>query len=322
MMRADVPASRAAVGGAMSGQPHRWSNLVVTMMAGAASVFLATAGRWVPGAAESALVLGGFALGPPLLWALRARWPRAQPLLILEAFWLLPVVAIAHGYLGPLVDAVNPRLMDRELAQLDVRLFGEAPSVLLGERIPPWLTEVLLLCYYSYFIWPAALGVVLWARGKRAEFGQYAFALSVFFAANYLGYILVPAVGPRFYLADGFSGPLQGVHFVPLLDGLMRMPPFLRDCFPSGHTGVTLTVLALAWRFERTYFRIMLLPASGLILATLVGRFHYGVDLLCALPLVLATLSLASAVVRLEPATEGVPQRGRMPALGRREQPA
>lgn len=323
MERASGAQSRAAVGEAGSGLPHhRWSNLVIVVMAGAASLYLATVGSWAPGAARSALAFGLFAAGPLVLWMLRARWPRSRPLLVAEAFWLLPVVAVGHGYLNPLVNAFETRLMDRRLAELDLRLFGNTPSLVLGHVTPPWLTELFLLCYYSYFLWPLALGVVLWMRGKRAEFGQYTFALAVFFTANYLGYVQVPAVGPRFYLAHLFPGPVQGLHFAPLLDGLMRMPAFLRDCFPSGHTGVTLTVLAFAWRFERTFFRVMLLPAMGLILATLVGRFHYGVDLLCALPLVFATVSLARSVVRIDAGPETLPARGGVPAMGRREQPA
>jgi hypothetical protein len=325
MRRADGQRSLAVIGsrGAESALPHhRYANLVITAVAGAAAIFLATAGRWAPGALESAAVFGLFALGPLVLWGLRALWPRSRPLLVAEAFWLLPVVAFGHGYLGPLVDAFDSRLMDRTLALLDLRLFGDAPSRVLGHLAPPWLTEILLFCYYSYFVWPAALGVVLWAQGKRAEFGQYTFALSVFFTVNYLGYVLVPAVGPRFYLAHLFPAPLEGVHFASLLDGLMRMPPFLRDCFPSGHTGATLTVLAFAWRFERRFFRVMVVPGTGLILATLVGRFHYGIDLMCAVPLVLATLSLAVSVVRLEAQQALVPNRQRVPALGRRQQTA
>ncbi|MCI0572214.1 MAG: phosphatase PAP2 family protein [Myxococcaceae bacterium] len=322
MKRADAPVSRAVVGGAVSGLPHRWSNLVIAVTAGTAALYLATAGQWAPGAAKSAGVFALFALGPVVLRVLTGCWPRSHVLRMMEAFWLLPVVTVGHGYLGPLVDAFDSRLMDRYLAQADLRLFGHAPSVTLSHVTPAWLTELLLICYYSYFLWPAALGALLWWRGRRAEFGQYVFALTLLFLANYVGYVLVPAVGPRFYLASAFPAPLEGMALAPVLDGVMRLPPFLRDCFPSGHTGVTLTVLAFAWRFERVFFRWMLLPASGLILGTLVGRFHYGVDLLCALPLVLAILGLATAVVRLEPAPGQVSGHRHVPALARREQPA
>jgi hypothetical protein len=103
----------------------------------------------------------------------------------------------------------------------------------------------------------------------------------------------VPAIGPRFFLFHQFSEPLRGVWLTPFLDSVMRTPPFAKDCFPSGHTGITLLVLVYAFRFERRLFRVMLLPGIGLIAGTLVGRFHYATDLLCAVPLVLVVLGLA-----------------------------
>jgi hypothetical protein len=316
--------SRAAVGGAVSGLPHRWGNLLISLLCGAAAVYLGTAGRWAPGASASAAVFGVFAAGPLLFEALRVRWPRSRLLLAAESFWLLPVVTVGHGFLGPLVDALHSRLLDAHLARADMELFGAPLSLTLGQLVPPWLTEVLLVCYYSYFFWPVVLGGLLWARGKRAEFSQYAFALTVLYLANFLGYLLVPAIGPRFYLTGLFDGPLQGLYLAPVLDGLMRMPPFLRDCFPSGHTATTLVVLVFAWRLERRFFWVMLLPALGLILATLVGRFHYGVDLVFAIPLVVATLSAASLAVRPGTAPARAARGARLaPGLGgRRQQPA
>ena len=42
----------------------------------------------------------------------------------------------------------------------------------------------------------------------------------------------------------------------------------------------------------------MLLPGLGLIVATLVGRFHYATDLMCALPMLRVVLGLAVACTR------------------------
>jgi membrane-associated phospholipid phosphatase len=108
----------------------------------------------------------------------------------------------------------------------------------------------------------------------------------------------VPAIGPRYFLFGAFPAPLQGVYFTPLLDSLMRAPGFAFDCFPSGHTGVALMVLLYSWRFMRRFFWVMLLPGLGLITATLVGRFHYATDLLCAVPLVTVVAGLALALSR------------------------
>ena len=319
-------AARARVIGRPEERPHRVANVLVTVGAGTAAIYLWTRGAWVPGAQASALGFSLMAAGPLVLWTLLLRWPRSTLLQTLEAFWLLPVLAFGHGLLGPLVDAFNARLMDAELAQADLQLFGLHASVRLGELTPPWLTEVLLICYYSYFLWPFSLGVLLYLRRRRAEFGQFTLALAIFFLANFIGYALVPAIGPRFHLAAHYPGPLEGLWLTPFLEGLMRTPNFLRDCFPSGHTGATLLVLIFAWRFERRFFNVMLLPATGLILATLVGRFHYAVDLLVALPLVALTVGLATVLVQLEPVRSLRPIRvGRArgaPVPAGRRQPA
>ncbi|HZH03853.1 MAG TPA: phosphatase PAP2 family protein, partial [Myxococcaceae bacterium] len=175
--------------------------------------------------------------------------------------------------------------------ELDTRLFGIQPSVGLEPFIRGPLTELLLLCYYSYYLLPLALGVLLYARGKRPAYHAYVLALTLFYALNFILYAAVPAVGPRFYL--NFQAPLQGPWATPYLDAVMRSAAFTRDCFPSGHTGVTLIMLTFAFLHERRTFWALLPVGTGLVVATVACRFHYAVDLLCALPL--AYLAVRSA---------------------------
>ena len=79
---------------------------------------------------------------------------------------------------------------------------------------------------------------------------------------------------------------------------------FLRDCFPSGHTGLALVVLITAWRRARRVFWTALLPYAGLVAATLAGRFHYSVDLVAAIPLACAVAAGAEALYRRLPQWE------------------
>ena len=79
---------------------------------------------------------------------------------------------------------------------------------------------------------------------------------------------------------------------------------------PSGHTGVTLLVLFYAFRFARRVFWTMLLPGVGLIVATLAGRFHYAIDLVAVVPMVVVVASLAMALSRLASGRQGyAPER-------------
>jgi hypothetical protein len=283
--------------GVREGLPLRTADGVIVLMTtlGAAYAFLEA--RWAPGAVQSGLVfasLGGALVG------LRALARRTESGLLdgVASHWLLPTAVLVHCNLGPLVDAIHPRLFDATLARIDLSLFGVHPGVFLEQVVPPWGMDVLLVCYYSYFLWPTALAVLLFKTRARGAFEEYALCLTLYFFANFLLYIAVPALGPRFFLASEFSGPLRGLWLTPYLDSLLRTPPFMRDCFPSGHTGVMLLVLLFAHRHHRKFFWVALPFALGLFMGTVAGRFHYVIDLFCAVPLVLATSSVAAAVAR------------------------
>ncbi|QRO02291.1 phosphatase PAP2 family protein [Archangium violaceum] len=270
-------------------------DLIIVASCSLAALALVGPARWAPGSTESAVQFAIFALGPLVLRTLEASFPRNRLLAFMASFWLLPVLSLSHGLLNPLVTAATPVLRDAQLAMLDQRLLGAQASVVLGQMVPPWLTDILMVCYYGHFVWPLALGLVLYFTGRREAFDEYLIALSLFFLANYVCYALVPAIGPRYFLFHSFSGPVNGLWATSFLDSVMRMPPFSRDCFPSGHTGTALLVLVYAFRFVPRFFRVMVVPAICLILATLVGRFHYLTDLLCAVPLMLVVVSLSMA---------------------------
>ena len=277
------------------------AEVVTSTMAVVAVAILLFGGRWVPGFAGSVAVFGAIAVLPPLLRTLAQTFPRSRALDIAASFWLIPAAAFGHTYLGPLVDAVHPRLMDAYLAFADLQLFGNHPSIVVGPYVSPWITELLMICYYSYFVFALVLGVALYWRGRRQEFDELTLAVALFYSVLYGLYAAVPAIGPRFFLFGDFHQPLSGVFLTPYLDTLMRMSPFNRDCFPSGHTGLTLLVLSYAFRFDRRVFWILLPLGTGLIAATIVGRYHYAIDLICAVPLAVVVRGLASALARARP---------------------
>lgn len=290
-----------AVGVATGVLPLRLVDVVVTAFGTLAAAYLTFFARWVPGWEKSAIAYAVMALGPPVLRGLASKYPKRRVFDVLASFWMLPCVIAGHFALEPLVDALHPRLLDPVLARADLRIFGAHPSVVLGELAGPVLTELLLICYYSYFVGPVVLALVLFFRGRREHYEEYQLALALFFFSNFAFYAAVPAIGPRYYLAGVFDAPLQGLLLTPYLDALMRTTVFARDCFPSGHTGVTLTMLVFAWRYQRRYFWIVLPVGTGLILGTLVGRFHYGIDLMAAVPLVVACASAAAFITRYRP---------------------
>ncbi len=65
--------------------------------------------------------------------------------------------------------------------------------------------------------------------------------------------------------------------------------------------------MTFAYTYHRRFFWGMLPFGTGLILATLAGRFHYGIDVLMAVPMLLGVLSLAGYLAKARPRGVVVP---------------
>ena len=201
-------------------------------------------------------------------------------------------VVIIYDSLGLIVHNINPLDVDYLLIRIDYRIFGGYPAIFLQAMINPLLTDVLQVAYSTYYFLPGILGLTLKVKGKNEAFEKSLFLILLCFYLSYIGYLLFPAVGPRYAMQhlydkqlDGFlvSGPIQNV--LNLLEGVKR------DAFPSGHTAVALTVLLLAYRYERTLFWWMTVPVLLLIFATVYCRYHYVIDVICGVMLTVVTLA-------------------------------
>lgn len=255
---------------------------------------------WMP----AAMVFAAVAVAPFALRALQARLPDSRLVRFVADFGPIGYIVGLYLYLNPVLDAVNLPVADDWLIEADQRIFGVQLSIWLDRNLPAWAFDVFLGAYTTYFVWPALLGLVLWFRRRELAFDEWVTALMFFYAVNYAFYAIVPAMGPRYFQAAYFDGPVPGMWFATQLDLMFRDSPLARDCFPSGHTGITLLVLGYAWREERRFFYAVLPVGVLLIVGTLAGRFHYGIDLVAAVPLTVTSLAVAAALKRRLP--EGV----------------
>jgi membrane-associated phospholipid phosphatase len=199
-------------------------------------------------------------------------------------WYALPYVASCYKEMALFIPAVRSSDADQWLADLDFRIWGAHPSVWLERIHTPVLTEFLQIVY-TLFV-PAVLYIawVLWHRRRTADFQYYAFLIALGFLASYLGYILVPARGPRFLLKHLQHFPLQGLWlFQTMQNALDRLESAHYDCFPSGHTELTI----LAWwgsrMVSKRLSRVYLAYTPCIIFATVYLRYHYTVDLLAGM---------------------------------------
>jgi membrane-associated phospholipid phosphatase len=206
------------------------------------------------------------------------------------------IIPVIFDSLGDLIPWIRLRFFDDVLIRIDYNLFGgRHPTVMLEWFIHPLLTTILQFAYISYYPMAVVLGVVLFMKKKRKEFNETIFGIILCFYLSYLGYLLVPAVGPRFTLVQLQTRDLQaGPLVVAIQETLNALENTKTDAFPSGHTAVALMTLYYAWKTREKTLTVLLLPTVlGLILSTVYLRYHYVIDVIAGIALTVLTVYLA-----------------------------
>jgi membrane-associated phospholipid phosphatase len=223
---------------------------------------------------------------------------------VFRNWYPLPYVASCYKEMALLIQPIRHTDSDQWLADLDFRFWHAHPTVWLERVQTPVLTEFLQLMYTLFVPAVLLIAVLLWKQGKIREFQYYAFLIAVGFLVSYVGYLIVPARGPRFLLKDLQHIPLQGLWlFHAMQNTLDRLESAHYDCFPSGHTEMTI----LAWWGSRMVakrlFRIYLAYTPLIIFATVYLRYHYTVDLLAGV--IVATALIVSAPALYQTLSKG-----------------
>jgi membrane-associated phospholipid phosphatase len=226
----------------------------------------------------------------------------ANPGLVRQAhdWYPVPLAALAfkemHFLVGPLHGG---RDYDALLIAADRWLFGTDPTIWMGRFAHPYITEILQVAYTSFYFLFVLLGIELYRRNTTGDFHVFMFTCVYGFFLSYLGYFLLPAVGPRFTLHDftALNRELPGVILTPSLRWLVNtggsvplqssaaaaMAAVQRDAFPSGHTMMTLVLMVVARGTRARVAPVLYAAGSLLIVATVYQRYHYVVDLLAGI---------------------------------------
>jgi membrane-associated phospholipid phosphatase len=199
---------------------------------------------------------------------------------VFRHWYPLPYVAACYKEMALMIPAIRSWTADATLSAADHALWGTHPTVWLERLSNPIFAEFIQVIYALFVPVVLAPAVLLWRRGRLDEFRRFAFLISIGYLASYAGYVLMPARGPRFFESGLYSQPLQGVW---LFDGLRGLLDALEsahyDCFPSGHTELTLLACAAARRVSSRLFIALAVFTAGVIVATVYLRYHYTVDL-------------------------------------------
>jgi membrane-associated phospholipid phosphatase len=267
--------------------------LLVTAVAGGGGD-TAHAPAWVAVACGSLL-----AANVALLLSVRAFSP--SRLRLLRTLLALAGMLLSFSALGRLLPAVHPGAFEWRWLGLERQLFGADPTVVVQALLSPALTEVLQWTYAAFYLLPITAALLVLAGRGPAAYDRAMAQLVFAFLLSYLGYLLWPTLPPYRFLDHG--APLQGVFAVAWWNATLAAAEGNQwDCFPSGHTMLSLVSLMLVWRHGRRWLLPFGAVVALLIAATVLLRYHWLTDVVAGALLAWPALRLSDFLLDLDAA--------------------
>jgi membrane-associated phospholipid phosphatase len=182
-----------------------------------------------------------------------------------------------------MVHLINPHDVDDQLIKIDQWILGVQPSVYLQQFISKPLTDYMYFSYSMFFVYPMLLPGILYFQKNYTAFRNTLVSIILAFYVGYIGYVIFPAVGPKYMLTEFFHTHLDGgiiTDKIAYVIDYSISETTRRDCFPSLHNGITMLTLLFAFKYQRWLFYLLLPLAISLFVSTLYLRYHYFIDML------------------------------------------
>jgi membrane-associated phospholipid phosphatase len=276
--------------------------------------------RWKEG---PILISGGITLGLLVIrtvwWLPRLGKPNAGDELrralqrVLYDWGPLVIVMWMFESLEPYTGVIRKTVVDQQLYDLDVRIFGIEPSVWIGRFHHPLLTDWMSITYGLYFIAPIVMATMLSLRGHRAHFTEMVTGTIIQMGLGFIIHLFIPAGPPRHFafLNNGIFQPPK----LHSWTGLMELqqgafdthdPMRTHSSFPSLHCSFGMLTLLYAYRFgaevvpryPRLVFRIALVLVVSLWISTVYLRHHWVPDCIAGMVLGAGSVWLAYVIRR------------------------
>lgn len=223
---------------------------------------------------------------------------------IIHYWYIAPIILITFRQLFFMIKPIRVQDYDYLFIEIDRWIFGSDPTHFLYQFSSPLLTEILQIVYGLFYLLPIILGLSLLRKDRYVALDFALFSVIYGFYLSYLGYFLLPGIGPRFTLHDfnTINQTLPGLYFTNYLREMTNSAEGIpagtlnpaavvqRDVFPSGHTMITLIVMYLSVRL-RSRSRYFFIPiGSLLIFSTVYLWYHYVIDLIGGLVFMIISL--------------------------------
>jgi membrane-associated phospholipid phosphatase len=208
-----------------------------------------------------------------------------------------PLVIFTYKQIYLLIRLIHQgKDYDSLLIAMDYKLFGVNPTQWIAGFAHPLVTELLQIAYALFFVLFIVVGTELF---RKHRFSYFRFAIIYGFLVSYIGYLFLPAVGPRFSLHDfsRIDTDLPGLLFTPTLRWFVNIFESIpagvsnsvalanaqRDVFPSGHTMMMIIMMVFAYKEKLKVRYFVLVSGFMLIIATVYLQYHYVVDLIAGI---------------------------------------
>jgi membrane-associated phospholipid phosphatase len=219
-----------------------------------------------------------------------------------------PVIAVLACYLllQPIIEVSVPWRLDARLAAIDARYFSGLLDAWRGAfGRPDAFTDAVYVAYLSYYFLPIVAAALAWRRDPQT-FEHTVFAVLLSFYLTYVGYLLMPASGPRLDPADEARLVGGGVISEAARLFLRTAEATTLDAFPSGHTTVAVVSAAVGSALCRPAGALGLWAwAAAIVFATVYIHVHYVVDIAVGLALAGIVIVIAGLRRRGGPAARG-----------------
>lgn len=201
-------------------------------------------------------------------------------------------------------------LYDEYLINIDRWIFGGNPTDFLKHYLNPYAVELFQIIYGLFYLMPViyAMELYLWHRYEELKYAI--FVVFFGFYLSFIGYLIIPAIGPRFTIHDfqNIANELPGIYFAEKIRFLIDLGESIpanipnpeqyaqRDAFPSGHTIIIILITYLSHKIKSKSFYFYLPFSILLIFSTVYLRYHYVIDLIAGIPIVLITIFTANKI--------------------------
>ncbi len=203
--------------------------------------------------------------------------------LFFHLFYPVLFLSFFYGETASINNYIFSENLDPVFFGLDHSLFGFQPSIEFSISFPQlWLSEILNFGYFSLYL--MTFGVCLAFFFSRIEIAERSiFIIISSFLIYYLIFIVVPVVGPQYYL----DYPINKAIDSGLFSRAVKLVQFYGEeptgAFPSSHVGLVLIFLYLSHKNINWLFLIILPLFLLIAFATVYIKAHYAVDVIAGL---------------------------------------